>query len=73
MLVNVVGFLFILVLPLVLVAGGVVTLFAVGALFDALDHPEELQSRIEALFRKPLPPARVPGKDHYYRPYWAGK
>jgi len=40
-------FLFILVVPVVLVAGGLVTLFAVGALFDALDNPSEISGRIE--------------------------
>ena len=64
-------FLFIVVTPLVVVAGAVVTLFAIGALFDVLDHPDELRSRIQALFRRPLAAPKTPGKDHYYRPYWA--
>jgi hypothetical protein len=68
-----VEFVFILLVPIVLVAGGLVSLFAVGALFDALDHPGELSSRVEQIFRRPPAPPRVPGKDHYYRPYWAGK
>jgi hypothetical protein len=33
--------------------GGLVTLFAVGALFDALDHPSEVRGRIDAAFRRP--------------------
>lgn len=63
-------FLFILAVPLVLVAGAVVTLFAVGALFDALEHPDELQGRIEGVFRRPLKTPKLAGKDHYYQPYW---
>ena len=64
-------FLFIVVTPLVLVAGAAIALFAIGALFDALEHPDELSSRIQALFRRPLAAPKTPGKDHYYKPYWA--
>jgi NADH:ubiquinone oxidoreductase subunit 6 (subunit J) len=63
-------FLFIVVTPLVVVAGAVVTLFAIGALFDALEHQDELSERVQALFRRPLQAAKDPGKDHYYKPYW---
>lgn len=69
---KIAGFLLILLLPFVLVGGGLATLFAVGALFDALDHPEEVRGRIEAAFRKPPPPPRLAGPRHYYRPYWQG-
>ena len=65
-----VEFAFIVAVPLVVVAGGLVSLFAVGALFDALDHPDELKTRIETAFRRPLAPHRTPGKEHYYRAYW---
>ncbi|PYQ26026.1 MAG: hypothetical protein DMF81_00650 [Acidobacteria bacterium] len=65
-----VGFLFILLVPLVLVGGGLVTLFAVGALFDALENPGELRSRIEGAFRRPPREPKAPGPDHYYRPHW---
>jgi hypothetical protein len=65
-------FLFILAVPLVLVGGAVVTLFALGALFDALDHPAELSGRIQAAFQRPLRPARTVDERHYYRPYWQG-
>jgi hypothetical protein len=58
------------VLPLVVVGGGLVTLFAVGALFDALDHPHELRSRLDGLFHPPVAPARQAAPDHYYRPHW---
>ena len=63
-------FLFILLIPLVLVGGGLVTLFAVGALFDALENPDELRGRIEGAFRRPPRDPQTPGADHYYRPYW---
>ena len=71
MLETLAQFAFIVVLPLVLVAGGLVSLFAVGALFDALEHPEQMRQRIESAFRKPPKPARTPGPEHYYRPYWS--
>jgi hypothetical protein len=73
LLANVLGFGFILLLPLVVIAGAVVTLFAVGALFDALDHPQELRGRIDAAFRRPPRPPRMTGPDHYYQPYWSGR
>jgi hypothetical protein len=66
-------FLFIVLVPIVLVAGAVVSLFAVGALLDALEHPDELKGRIEAAFRKPPRPPRDPGPEHYYKPYWASR
>jgi hypothetical protein len=64
---------FIVVLPLVVIGGGLVTLFAVGALFDALDHPDEVRGRIEGAFRRPPRPARMTKPDHYYQPYWSGR
>ena len=67
------GFGLILLLPLVVIGGGLVTLFAVGALFDALDHPSEVRTRIDALFRRPLAAARMTKPDHYYQPYWSGR
>jgi len=67
------GFTLVLLLPLVIVGGGLVTLFAVGALFEAADHPHELRGRIDGLFRRPPREARLAGPDHYYRPYWAGR
>jgi hypothetical protein len=63
-------FLFIVLLPLLVVGGGLVGLFAVGALFDFLDDQEGFAKRIEALFRRPPKPPRVAGPDHYYKPYW---
>ena len=67
------GFLLVLLLPLVLVGGALVTLFAIGALFDALEHPQHVRGRIEAAFRRPPRPPRLAGPDHYYRPYWSGR
>ena len=66
-------FLFIVLVPIVVVAGALITLFAVGALFDALDHPDELRGRIEAAFRRPPRQPREAGPDHYYRPYWSAR
>lgn len=70
---EILQFLFILAVPIVLAGGGVVSLFAAGALFDALEHPEELSARIEAVFRQPPKPAKTPGDDHYYKPYWQSR
>lgn len=72
-LLTVLQLLFIVAVPIAAVAGGLVSLFAVGALFDALDHPEELKQRIEAAFRRPPKAPRGIGKDHYYRPFWVGR
>ena len=63
-------FLFIVIVPLAIVAGAMVSLFAVGALFDALENPGDLRQRIEGLFRRPQAPPRPLGADHYYQPYW---
>ena len=65
-------FAFIVVLPIVIVAGGLVTLFAVGALFDALDDPKGLRTRIDGIFRPAPREARMTTEKHYYRPYWLG-
>ena len=64
------GFLFIVAVPLVAVAGGLVTLFAVGALFDFLENQGAFSKRIEAAFRRPPKTPVTAGTDHYYRPYW---
>ena len=65
-------FAFIVLLPLLVVAGGLGSLFAVGALFDALEDPQGLRSRIEGAFRPSLAPVRMAGPGHYYRPHWLG-
>jgi hypothetical protein len=66
-------FLFILLIPLVLVGGGIVTLFAIGALFDALENPGELKGRIDGAFRRPPKEPKATGPGHYYQPHWAEK
>jgi len=66
----VIEFLFILVVPLVIVGGGLVTLFAVGALFEALENPGELKGRMESAFRRPPKDPKATGPGHYYKPYW---
>ena len=63
-------FAFIVGLPILLVAGGLVTLFLVGALLEALEHPEQLSARIEAAFRRPPKPPTATSAEHYYKPYW---
>lgn len=65
-------FAFIVVLPLVVVAGALVSLFAVGALFDALEDPQALRARVEGAFRPTARAARIPGAGHYYQRYWLG-
>ena len=65
-------FAFIVALPLVIVAGGLASLFAVGAIFDALENPQDLRTRIEGAFRSATPVARNAGPGHYYRPHWLG-
>jgi hypothetical protein len=63
-------FLFVVAVPIVVVGGGLLTLFAVGVLFDALEHPDRLRERIEAAFRRAPKPPQIAGPDHYYRRYW---
>jgi hypothetical protein len=52
------------------VAGALVALLAVGTVLLSRDS---VASRrwVEGLFRKPRKPAKPPGQDHYYRPYWS--
>jgi hypothetical protein len=66
-------FLFIVAVPLVVVAGALVTLFLVGFVFDTLENPEAASRAIEALFRRPPRPPKPTGPDHYYRPYWLSR
>jgi hypothetical protein len=63
-------FAFILLVPLLVVAGVLVGLFAVGALFDFLEHPSEARARVDNLFRRPVAPPRPPRKGHFYRAHW---
>jgi hypothetical protein len=61
---------FIVVLPFVLVLGGLVTLFGAGAFFDAADNPGDLRERIDSAFRGAAGTPRPLSSDHYYQPYW---
>jgi hypothetical protein len=70
-MVPLVQFLFILAVPFLVVGGCLITLFAVGALFDALENPDRLRERIEAAFRRVPKPSQIAGPDHYYRRYWS--
>jgi hypothetical protein len=70
---DLVAFAFIVAVPLVVVAGGLVSLYAVGALFAALDSPGEIAGSIEAFFRGKQAPSKPAPEDHYYRAYWAEK
>jgi hypothetical protein len=70
---QLVEFAFIVAVPLLLVGAGLVGLFAVGALFDALEDPQGLARRIDGIFRRPAKPAKAAGKDHYYQPFWVSR
>jgi len=63
-------FFFIVLVPLVLVAGGLVSLFAIGALFDAMENPGDLRQRVDGMFMRPQAAPKPLGPDHYYQPYW---
>jgi hypothetical protein len=63
-------FVFIVLVPLLIVAGTLAGLFALGALFELLENAGQARSRIEGLFRRPPAPAHPPDKDHFYQPYW---
>src|SRR5687767_13013324 len=67
---RIVQFLFIMALPLVVVAGALASLFALGALFDALDDPRGLRTRVETAFRAAPVLARKVKPSHYYQPHW---
>jgi hypothetical protein len=68
-LIQIVQFAFIVLLPILLVVGGLVSLFALGALFDALENPGALRSRLDGLFRKPAT-ERPLDAHHYYQAPW---
>jgi hypothetical protein len=67
---KLIQFLFVVAVPLVLVGGALLTLFLVGALLHAVEDPSNLRRAIESAFRRPPRPARTPGPDHFYKPYW---
>ena len=66
----IVEFLFIIAIPLAVVGGALVGLFALGALFDVLEHTEAMRARIEGAFKRPPKAPRETAPDHYYRPHW---
>jgi hypothetical protein len=68
--VALVQFFFIVLVPLLIVAGTLAGLFALGALFDLMEHPGEARSRVEGLFRRPPAPPRPTDKGHFYQAYW---
>jgi hypothetical protein len=68
--VSVLQFGFIVLVPLLLVGGVLVGLFAIGALFDLLDHPGEARARVDGLFRRPPAPPRPPRPKHFYQAHW---
>jgi hypothetical protein len=67
---SIVQFLFIVLVPLVVVAGGLATLFGLAALLNAVENPDDLRQRIEGAFRRAPKAPRDPAPDHYYRPHW---
>jgi hypothetical protein len=67
---KLVQFLFIVAVPLALVGGGLVSFFAVGAFFEALEDPAVLGKRIEGAFRKPVAAPKPIEADHYYQQHW---
>ena len=69
-LLDVVRFVFILAVPIALVAGAAVTLFGLGGLIYVFEHPKELRSGIEGAFRRPERAGRQPKPNHYYQAYW---
>lgn len=54
-----------------LVATGLVALAVVVLVVLAVANPEASRRRVLGLFRRPRRPARTPGQDHYYKPYWS--
>jgi hypothetical protein len=67
---KLIEFLFIIAVPLVVVAGALVTLFAAGVVLQAIERPQDLRGIIEQAFRRAPKAPRTPGQEHYYRPYW---
>lgn len=63
-------FLFIVAVPVLAIVGGLVGLFALGALFDFLDNQKDFARRIEGLFRRPPKTPKMAGPDNYYQSYW---
>ncbi len=56
---------------LLAVAGAVLGLALLVVLVLVLRDREATLRRVRSLFRRPPRPAKVPGPDHYYKPYWS--
>lgn len=54
-----------------LAAAGAVALAVVVLAALAIANPAAARRRVLSLFRRPPRPARTPGQDHYYKPYWS--
>lgn len=59
------------ILTILAVVLGLLLLGAVVLLAIALVHKDATRRRVLLLFRRPPRPARTPGQDHYYKPYWS--
>jgi hypothetical protein len=70
---EILPFLFIVAVPIVLAAGALISLFLVGAVLEALEHPEELSARIESAFRRPARAPKPTSDEHYYKAYWQAR
>ncbi|HXK11586.1 MAG TPA: hypothetical protein VMT70_18220 [Vicinamibacteria bacterium] len=58
-------------ITLLLVVSGALLALVVVAAALVLRDPEASRRRVEGLFRRTPKPAKAPGSDHYYRPYWS--
>ena len=67
---RLIQFLFVVAVPIVVVAGALVTLFLAGAVLNLVDNPQGLQESVLGLFRRPAKEPRATRPDHYYKPYW---
>jgi len=58
-------------LAIPLFVGGAILALLVAFAVLVLRDPEVWKRRVEAPFRRAPKPAKAPGQDHYYRPYWS--
>lgn len=70
---EILQFAFIVAVPIVVAGGALASLFLVGAVLEAFEHPEELSGRIEAAFRRPPKTPKTASDEHYYKPYWQAR
>ena len=57
-------------IAVLLIAGTLLALLTVVTVL-ALRDPAASKRRVEGVFRRAPKPPRLPGEDHYYRPYWS--